>query len=235
MDSHKVVSRDEWLDARRQLLAREKEFTRLSDDLSRQRRALPWVRIDKAYAFDGPNGRETLPMMFDGRHQLVIDHFMFSPEWEAGCKSCSFWADSFNGIVEHLNQRDVTFVAVSRAPLAKLQAFAQRMGWRFKWVSSAPSDFNFDFQASFTPQELAGGEAMYNFTTGMASMSDHHGISVFFKDDLGTVFHTYSCYARGVDRLNTAYQILDLVPEGRGEAGLPYSMAWVQLRDQYGR
>jgi predicted dithiol-disulfide oxidoreductase (DUF899 family) len=233
MEIQRIVSRDEWLEARRQLLAQEKDFTRQRDELSRQRRALPWVRIDKAYAFDGPNGRETLPALFDGRHQLVVYHFMFSPDWETGCKSCSFWADNFDGIVAHLNQRDVTFVAISRAPLPKLQAFATRMGWRFKWMSSSPCDFNFDFQVSFTPQDLAG-EVTYNFAMHKTSMSDLPGISVFYKDAEGTVFHTYSCYARGLDMLNAAYQVLDLVPKGRDEADLPYPMAWVQLRDQYG-
>lgn len=234
MESPEIVSRDAWVEARRQLLIREKALTRQRDELSRQRRALPWVRVDAPYVFDGPDGRETLSGLFEGRHQLVVQHFMFAPDWEAGCKSCSFWADSFNGIIEHLNQRDVTFVAVSRAPLDRLQAFRARMGWRFKWVSSHDSDFNVDYQVSFSPEDLAGGEVTYNYTRHKTAMSELPGISVFFRDDDGTVFHTYSCYARGLDMLNAAYHCLDLVPRGRDEAGLPYPMAWVRLRDQYG-
>jgi predicted dithiol-disulfide oxidoreductase (DUF899 family) len=158
---------------------------------------------------------------------------MFGPDWEAGCKSCSFWADNFNGIVPHLNQRDVTFVAISRAPLPKLQAFAARLGWSFKWLSSSGSDFNYDYNVSFTPEALAGGSAIYNYAANKMNMPELPGISVFFKDAEGKVFHTYSCYARGLDMLNTAYHYLDLVPKGRDEAGLPHAMAWVRLRDQY--
>ncbi len=234
MESHKVVSRDAWIEARSALLAREKEFTRLRDELSRQRRELPWERVEKSYVFDGPNGKETLSELFEGRHQLVVQHFMFGPDWEAGCKSCSFWADNFNGITEHLSQRDVTFVAVSRAPLPTLQAFAARMGWRFKWLSSLGSDFNFDYQVSFSPEAVAKGEVTYNYARRETSMTELPGISVFFKDGHGAVFHTYSCYARGLDMMNAAYHYLDLVPKGRDEAGLAYPMAWVRLRDQYG-
>jgi predicted dithiol-disulfide oxidoreductase (DUF899 family) len=234
MESHKVVSREAWIQERSRLLAREKEFTRLRDELSRQRRELPWEKVDKPYVFDGPGGRESLSDLFDGRHQLIVQHFMFGPDWEAGCKSCSFWADGFNGIVEHLNQRDVTFVAVSRAPLSKLQAFAGRLGWRFKWVSSQDSDFNFDYQVSFSPEDLAKGAVTYNYTSREMSMTELPGVSVFLKDEGGAIYHTYSCYARGLDMLNAAYQYLDLVPKGRDEAGLPYPMAWVRLRDQYG-
>jgi predicted dithiol-disulfide oxidoreductase (DUF899 family) len=158
---------------------------------------------------------------------------MFGPDWEDGCKSCSFWADNFNGIVPHLNQRDVTFVAISRAPLAKLQAFATRLGWSFKWLSSSGSDFNYDYTVSFTPEDLAGGGAIYNYAANKMYMTELPGISVFFKDADGKVFHAYSCYARGLDMLNTAYHYLDLVPKGRDEAGLPHAMAWVRLRDQY--
>ena len=159
---------------------------------------------------------------------------MFGPDWEAGCKSCSFWADNFNGIVPHLNQRNVTFVAISRAPLPKLQAFAKRLGWSFKWLSSFRNDFNYDYNVSFKPEELAGGTAIHNYAVNTMNMSDLAGISVFAKDADGSVFHTYSCYARGLDMLNTAYHYLDLVPKGRGEAGLPHTMSWVRLRDQYG-
>jgi predicted dithiol-disulfide oxidoreductase (DUF899 family) len=208
--------------------------TRLRDQLSQGRRDLPWVQVTKQYLFDGPEGKQTLGQLFNGRSQLIVYHFMFGPDWEVGCKSCSFWADNFNGIVPHLNQRDVTFVAVSRAPLAKLQAFATRLGWSFKWVSSSRNDFNYDYNVSFTPEDLADGSAIYNYAANKMNMPELPGISVFFKDAEGKVFHTYSCYARGLDMLNTAYHYLDLVPKGRDEAGLPDAMAWVRLRDQYG-
>ena len=233
MTNHQVVSPEAWVAARKQLLTKEKEFTRLRDQLSQGRRDLPWVQVTKQYLFDGPEGKQTLGQLFNGRSQLIVYHFMFGPDWEVGCKSCSFWADNFNGIVPHLNQRDVTFVAVSRAPLAKLQAFATRLGWSFKWVSSSRSDFNYDYNVSFTPEDLADGSAIYNYAANKMNMPELPGISVFFKDAEGKVFHTYSCYARGLDMLNTAYHYLDLVPKGRGETGLPHSMAWVRLRDQY--
>ncbi|MBV8565832.1 MAG: DUF899 domain-containing protein [Methylobacteriaceae bacterium] len=235
MQQHPVVSREEWIEARTRFLAKEKEFTRLRDELSEERRALPWVRVDKKYAFEGPAGRETLADLFGGRHQLIVYHFMFDPSWEAGCKSCSFWADNYNGIIAHLNQRDVTHVAVSRAPLAKLEAFRQRMGWTFKWVSSHESDFNFDYQVSFRPEDLAKGEVVYNYAKRKSSMTELPGLSVFYKDDAGQIFHTYSCYARGLDLLNSAYNHLDLVPKGRDEADLPFSMSWVRLHDLYDR
>jgi predicted dithiol-disulfide oxidoreductase (DUF899 family) len=235
MEQHEVVSREVWLAARRHLLAEEKEFTRHRDRLSEQRRALPWERVDKDYVFDGPDGKQSLAQVFDDRSQLVVYHFMFAPEADVPCKSCSFWADNFNGIIAHLNQRDVTFVAISRAPLAKLQAFAERLGWSFKWLSSGGSDFNYDYKVSFRPDDLAGGTASYNYGPTEMEMSDLPGISVFFKDDSGAVFHTYSCYARGLDMMNTAYNYLDLVPKGRDEDGLSFSMAWVNFRDLYGR
>jgi predicted dithiol-disulfide oxidoreductase (DUF899 family) len=234
MTDHQVVTPDEWVEARKQLLTKEKEFTKLRDKLSQARRDLPWVRVTKQYVFEGPEGKQTLAQLFTGRSQLIVYHFMFGPDWEAGCKSCSFWADNFNGIVPHLNQRDVTFVAISRAPLAKLQAFAARLGWSFKWLSSSGSDFNYDYKVSFTPEELAGGSPIYNYTANKMNMTELPGISVFFTDADGKVFHTYSCYARGLDMLNTAYHYLDLSPKGRDEAGLPHAMAWVRLRDQYG-
>jgi predicted dithiol-disulfide oxidoreductase (DUF899 family) len=233
MTNHQVVTPEEWGEARKHLLAKEKEFTRLRDQLSHARRDLPWVRA-KQYVFDGPEGKQTLAQQFNGNSQLIVYHFMFAPDWEAGCKGCSFWADNFNGIVPHLNQRDVTFVAISRAPLAKLQAFSTRLGWSFKWLSSSGSDFNYDYNVSFAPGELAGGGAIYNYTANKMKMTELPGISVFFKDADGKVFHTYSCYARGLDMLNTAYHYLDLVPKGRDEAGLPHKMAWVRLRDQHG-
>jgi predicted dithiol-disulfide oxidoreductase (DUF899 family) len=233
MKNHQVVTPEEWGEARKQLLAKEKEFTRLRDQLSHARRDLPWVRA-KQYVFDGPEGKQTLAQLFNGHSQLIVYHFMFGPDWEAGCKSCSFWADNFNGIVPHLNQRDVTFVAISRAPLPKLQAFAARLGWSFKWLSSSGSDFNYDYNVSFTPEALANGSAIYNYAAYKMKMPEMQGISVFFKDAEGNVFHTYSCYARGVDMLNNAYHYLDLVPKGRDEAGLAWPMAWVRLRDEYG-
>jgi predicted dithiol-disulfide oxidoreductase (DUF899 family) len=232
MTRHVTASKDEWLEARKQLLAREKEFTRLRDQLSADRRALPWLRIDQTYRFEGRKGSETLAELFEGRSQLVVYHFMFAPEWEQGCKSCSFWADNFNGVVAHLEQRDITMIAVSRAPLAKLQAYAGRLGWSFKWVSSADSDFSYDFQVSFMPGEQESGRAIYNYGPLAHAMSDMPGISVFTKDAEGAVFHTYSCYARGLDMLNTAYHYMDLVPKGRDESsGI---MRWLKRRDEYG-
>jgi predicted dithiol-disulfide oxidoreductase (DUF899 family) len=234
MTHHQVVTPDQWAEARKQLLAKEKEFTKLRDQLSQARRDLPWTRVTKRYEFDGPGGRETLADLFEGRSQLIVYHFMFAPEWEVGCKSCSFWADNFNGIVPHLNQRDATFVAISRAPLPKLQAFAKRLGWSFKWLSSFGSDFNYDYNVSFAPEDLADGRAVYNYAANRMNMSDMPGISVFFKDADGNVFHTYSTYGRGLDMMNTAYHYLDLLPKGRDEADLPHTMSWVRLRDQYG-
>jgi len=229
---HKIVSRTEWIEARKQLLAQEKQFTRQRDQLSAARRALPWVRVTERYEFERTRGKATLADLFDGRSQLVVYHFMFGPDWEAGCKSCSFWADNFNGIVEHLRHRDVTLLAISRAPLAKLQAYEKRLGWTFEWVSSHGTSFNHDFGVSFTPEELATGEVVYNFATQKAMGAELPGISVFHKqgDD---VFHTYSCYSRGIDMMNTAYHYLDLVPKGRDEANLQHSMAWLRRRDEY--
>ena len=234
MDQHRVVSGEEWLAARKALLAKEKEFTRLRDQLSQLRRELPWERVDKAYVFEGPDGRVSLADLFAGRSQLIVQHFMFDPGWEAGCKSCSFWADNFDGFYLHLNQRDVTLVAVSRAPWATIAPFKKRMGWSFPWVSSHGSDFNFDYRVSFTQDQLAAGEVDYNFAQRKTSMTELPGISVFCKDEAGNIFHTYSCYARGLDMMNAAYHYLDLVPKGRDEAGLPYNQAWVRHHDNYG-
>jgi len=233
MGQHKIVSQNEWVKARKELLAKEKEFTRLRDQLSQQRRALPWVRVDKDYVFEGVGGKERLAQLFDGRQQLVVYHFMLGPDWEAGCKSCSFWADNFNGIDIHLKHRNVTFVTVSRAPLPKIEAFKKRMGWSFKWVSSFGSDFNFDYDVSFQPEDLAAGEITYNYEKRKTTMTELAGISVFYKDADGAVFHTYSCYARGLDMLNGTYHFLDIVPKGRDEADLAYTMAWVRLHDEY--
>lgn len=235
MADHKVVSKAEWTNARLQLLAREKQFNRLRDQLSAERRALPWVQVDKQYAFEGPDGKLSLTGLFDGRSQLIVYHFMYDPEWESGCKSCSFWADNFNGAVVHLNQRDVTFVAISLAPLPKLQAYARRLGWSFPWYSSYGSDFNYDYGVSFRPEDLARGWVTYNYARRETSMTELPGLSVFCKDETGAVFHTYSCYSRGLDMLNGAYHHLDLVPKGRDEAGLEYPMAWIRPHDLYGK
>jgi predicted dithiol-disulfide oxidoreductase (DUF899 family) len=231
--NHRVVSRDEWLKARQQLLAKEKTMTRLQDELSEERRSLPWVQVDKEYAFEGPSGVETLAELFEGRSQLVIYHFMFGPNDNVGCPHCSLRADGFDGINIHLKQRDVTMIAVSRAPYERLAAYRKRMGWGFKWVSSVKSDFNFDFHVSFTPAELAKKEAFFNYALQDPGPSEREGHSVFFRDEHGDVFHTYSCYARGNDKLNIHYHYLDMVPKGRDENGRgPY---WVRRRDEYGR
>jgi predicted dithiol-disulfide oxidoreductase (DUF899 family) len=226
-----VVSREEWLEARKVLLAEEKELTRRRDRLSAARRALPWVRVDEPYVFERTRGKATLSELFDGRSQLVVYHFMFAPEWEVGCKSCSFWADNFERNVVHLAHRDVTMMAISRAPLAKLTSFAQRMGWTFEWASSAGNDFNHDYGVSFSPEEITSGEITYNFARQKASGSELPGISVFAKDATGAVFHTYSAFARGLDMMNAAYHYLDLVPKGRDEGSGP--MSWLRLRDRY--
>jgi predicted dithiol-disulfide oxidoreductase (DUF899 family) len=230
---HAVVSHEEWLTARRQLLAKEKELTRLRDRLSEERRALPWEKVEKAYTFDGPSGRETLAQLFEGRSQLLVYHFMFGPDWKEGCKSCSFWADNFNGAVEHLKHRDVTMIAVSRAPYEMLKAFQRRMGWGFKWVTSYGNDFNRDYHVSFTEEELKK-PVFYNYELRDFPADEAPGLSAFYKDETGAIFHTYSCYARGLDAINGTYQLLDLAPKGRDEAGLPYTMSWVRHHDKYG-
>jgi predicted dithiol-disulfide oxidoreductase (DUF899 family) len=232
MPEHSIVSREEWIAARIRLLEREKELTRLRDQVSQERRELPWVKVEKPYVFDGPNGKETLSALFAGRSQLLVYHFMFDPAWTEGCKSCSFWADNYAGIIVHLAQRDVTMLTVSRAPLSTLEAFRQRMGWQFKWVSSFDSDFNRDFHVSFTAEERLG-DVWYNYSMRRFGSPEAPGASVFYRDTDGQVYHTYSCYARGLDALNGAYQWLDLVPKGRDEAALPYTMAWVRHHDRY--
>lgn len=226
-----VGSRDEWLAARLDLLAREKDLNRLRDELAEQRRALPWVRIEKDYRFDGPDGPRSLAELFDGRSQLLVYHFMYGSEWDEGCPSCSFWADTYEGLGVHLAHRDVTFVCVSRAPLAKLTTYKARMGWTFPWFSSSPSDFNADFGVSFTPDQQAEG-ATYNFAHQDHPPEEAPGISTFALHD-GVVFHTYSAYSRGLDPLNGAYQLLDLTPKGRDEAGLEWPMAWLRRHDAY--
>lgn len=230
---NQVASHEEWLKARLELLAAEKEFTRQRDALTRRRMAMPWERVEKSYRFETAKGALSLADLFDGRSQLIFYHFMLGPDWEEGCKSCSFWADNFNGIPIHLNHRDVTFTAVSRAPLAKIDAYKKRMGWTFPWVSSYGSDFNFDYQASFTPEEIANGRAYYNYAVRPVKVSEQVGVSVFYRNDRNEVFHSYSCYERGVDMLNGAYHYLDLVPKGRDEDGGEFTMQWVRRHDQY--
>ena len=230
---HQVVSHEEWLKARLELLVAEKEFTRERDQLTRRRMAMPWERVAKPYRFEGPNGVLSLADLFDGRSQLIVYHFMFGPDWEDGCKSCSFWADNFDGIPIHLNHRDVTLTAISRAPVAKIVAYKKRMGWSFPWVSSHGSDFNFDYHASFAPEQIAAGKAYYNYEVRPNTLSDEVGISVFCRNENGELFHTYSCYSRGVDMLNGAYHYLDLVPKGRDEDGFKFPMTWVRRHDQY--
>jgi len=230
--THPVVSHEEWLAARRALLEKEKAFTRQGDEMSRMVRELPWEAVTKEYVFDGANGRATLSDLFAGRSQLVVYHFMFHPDDKAGCPHCSLRADGFNGIGVHLNQRDVTMVVVSRAPYEKLAAYRQRMGWTFTWVSSGGSEFNYDYQVSFTPEEMAARQALYNFTVRDPKAREREGHSVFYKDESGAVFHTYSCYDRGNDKLNVHYHYLDLVPKGRDEDGRgPF---WVKRKDEYG-
>jgi predicted dithiol-disulfide oxidoreductase (DUF899 family) len=230
---NQVVSHEEWLKARLELLAAEKEFTRQRDAMTRGIRKMPWERVEKSYQFEGPRGTVSLADLFEGRSQLLIYHFMFNPDWEAGCPSCSFWADNFNGIPIHLNHRDVTFTAISRAPFAKLDAYKKRMGWSFPWVSSYGSDFNYDYYVSFTPEQNAAGKAYYNYRARSTALADEVGISVFYKNENGELFHTYSCYSRGVDLLNGAYNYLDLVPKGRDEDGFKFTMEWLRRHDQY--
>jgi len=228
-----IVTHDEWIAARVAFLAKEKEFTRLRDELGRQRRQLPWERVDKPYTFDGPRGKTSLAELFGPRSQLAVYHFMFAPEWDEGCKSCSFWADNFDGIDVHLAHRDVTFAAISQAPLSKLQAYKARMGWSFTWLSSFGSDFNFDYGVSFTPESLKDGGASYNYMSRNTSQTELPGASVFYKAPDGAVFHTYSSYGRGIDLLNGAYNWLDLVPKGRDEDRLQFTQSWVRRHDAY--
>lgn len=233
LDNHRIVSKDEWLAARSALLKKEKEFTVLRDKLGQQQRDMPWVSVDKEYLFVGPNGKQTLSDLFDGRTQLIVYHFMYDPNWDAGCPSCSFWADNFNGIVVHLNQRDVTMIAVSRAPYSKIEEYKKRMGWNFKWVSSYDNDFNFDYHVSFTPKELSEKKAFYNYNLQDTHSPEREGVSVFYKDTADHVFHTYSAYARGIDVLNVAYHYLELVPKGRDEDGHEFAQFWVRRHDEY--
>ena len=231
---HTVVPHDEWVQARLAFLAEEKEFTRQRAAMAAQRRGLPWEEVTKEYAFEGPGGKATLPDLFDGQSQLIVYHFMFPPEWDEGCPHCSFWADSFDGAPAHLAARDTSLVAISRAPLAKLAAYRARMGWSFTWFSSGETDFNYDFGASFTPDEVAGEALVYNYGSA-PGFEDREGLSVFSRNDRGQVFHTYSAYARGIDAINGTYQLLDLVPKGRDEPAGGDPQFWVRRHDEYGR
>jgi predicted dithiol-disulfide oxidoreductase (DUF899 family) len=228
----RVVPSAEWLTARKELLRKEKEFSRLRDELGRQRRALPWEKVDKNYVFDGPRGQESLADLFAGRSQLIVYHFMLGPGWKEGCPSCSFLADTFDGVVPHLAHRDATFLAISRATLPEIEAFKKRMGWQFKWVSSNGNDFNFDYHVSFKPEQR-GGKVVYNYEMIDSAGEELPGTSVFYKNDAGEIFHTYSSYARGLDPMVGTYQWLDLTPKGRDEDGLAFSMAWVRHHDKY--
>ncbi|HYZ22190.1 MAG TPA: thioredoxin family protein [Rhodopila sp.] len=228
-----VVSREEWLVARIALLRKEKEFTRLCDQLSAERRALPWVRVEKEYLFDGPAGKVSLADLFDGRSQLIIKHFMFGPDWEQGCVGCSFGTDNILGALAHLRHHDVAFAAVSRAPLDRIEAFKRRMGWHFTWVSSYGSDFNYDYHVSFTPEQIASGTAYYNYRHGPVPSDEMSGTSVFYKDADGTVFYTYSTYARGNEPQLAAYALLDLTPKGRDETINGNLTDWVRHHDRY--
>jgi predicted dithiol-disulfide oxidoreductase (DUF899 family) len=231
--TQKIVSREEWLKARKALLADEKAHTHQRDELSRRRRELPWVKVDKDYVFDGPSGKEKLADLFAGRSQLIVYHFMFGPDWEAGCPSCSFLADHFDGMRQHLEQRDTTLAVVSRAPIDKLEAFRKRLGWNFHWVSSFGNEFNRDYRVSFTKAEKDAKKMDYNFVIGEFPSEEAPGISVFYKDAGGDVFHTYSTYGRGLDAMVGMYQFLDLTPKGRDEDGLPWPMAWIRHHDKY--
>ncbi len=228
-----IVPRDEWLEARKVLLQEEKDFTRLRDALSQKRRQLPWVKVDSEYLFEDLNGKLSLADLFEDKSQLIIYHFMYGPDWDEGCPSCSFWADNFNGIDIHLRHRDANMVVVSRASLVQLQAYRKRMGWDFKWVSSLGNDFNYDYHVSFTAAEMEKAEMFYNFKIESFPADEAAGISVFYRSPEGGVFHTYSCYARGLDMLNGAYHYLDLLPKGRDEDDLDFTMAWLRRRDAY--
>jgi predicted dithiol-disulfide oxidoreductase (DUF899 family) len=229
---HQVATEREWLAARQRLLGKEKKFSRTRDELNRERRALPWVKVEKEYVFDSPEGKVTLGELFGGKRQLIVYHFMFGPGWKEGCPHCSFWADHYDGVNHHIGQRDTVLVVVSRAPLKDIQAFKKRMGWRFRWVSSNQTDFNFDFDVSFTPEQVRSGKLIYNYATKKPDMEEREGVSAFYKDGEGQVYHTYSSYARGIDLLNTTYNFLDLTAKGRDEKP-EWTQDWVRHHDRY--
>jgi predicted dithiol-disulfide oxidoreductase (DUF899 family) len=233
MSAPQAVSREEWIIARKSLLSREKEFTKERDAISAARRELPWVKIETPYVFQGPQGEVSLLDLFDGRRQLTVYHLMYAPDWDTPCKSCSFWADHFDGMLPHLAARDVTLVAISRAPLQKIEAMKERMGWKFPWYSSNTTSFNFDFGVSFTQEQLDSGKAIYNYEPLPFQTTEMPGVSTFIRDEAGNIFHTYSAFYRGIDALNLTYQYLDVTPLGRHEEGLPEPMDWVRLHDEY--
>jgi len=230
--NNKVVSHEQWIEARGAFLNREKQFTRARDELNRQRQELPWEAVEKVYVFTGPDGKETLGDLFDGRSQLIVYHFMFAPDSDTGCPHCSFWADNFDPVIVHMNQRDVSMVAISHAAYPRLAAYHKRMGWKFKWLSSAGTSFNFDYGVSFTDEERKRGDAFYNFRKGDPGISEREGVSVFYRDDAGKLFHTYSAYARGIDMLNTSYNFVDLTAKGRNESKA-FTQDWVRYHDRY--
>jgi len=229
---HKVVTEKEWIAARKALLMKEKKFTRLRDELNQQRRNLPWVKVEKEYVFEGPEGKETLAELFSGKSQLLVYHFMFGPGWKEGCPHCSFWSDHYDATRVHLGQRDTSLVVISRAPLKEIQPFKKRMGWKFKWVSSFKNDFNFDYHVSFTRAEIKSGAPYYNYANTRTGMDEREGVSAFYKDKKGDVFHTYSSYARGIDMLNATYHFLDLTAKGRDE-NPDHPQDWVRFHDRY--
>jgi predicted dithiol-disulfide oxidoreductase (DUF899 family) len=233
IDNHRVVSREEWLEARKNLLAKEKQLTHERDAVAAERRQLPWVKVEKNYVFDSPTGKKLLADLFNGKSQLIVYHFMFGPDWQEGCPSCSFNMDHTDGALVHLEQRDVSFTAISRAPIAKIEAFKKRMGWKFSWVSSNERDFNYDYQVSFTPEQIASGKVEYNYEMTQFPSAEAPGISVFYKDKDGNIFHTYSTYARGSENTINTYNYLDFAPKGRDEDNLPFSMIWVRHHDRY--
>ena len=233
LEPHSTVSREEWLAARRALLAEEKAFTRARDELNRKRLALPWVKVDKTYTFDTPQGRKTLAELFDGRSQLIVYHFMLGPEWKEGCPGCSFLSDSVDGVLPHLEHHDVSYMAVSRAPLEKIEEFKKRMDWNFNWVSSNSSDFNYDYNVSFTKNQVDNGTTGYNFGTQRFPEVEGPGASCFIKDESGNIFHTYSSFGRGLDSMINAYNWLDIAPKGRDESNMMPPMAWVRHHDKY--
>ena len=234
METRKVVSRKDWIAARKALLAKEKKFSKVRDELNRQRRKLPWVKIEKDYAFDSPKGKISLADLFHGKSQLVIYHFMFGPGWKDGCPHCSFWADHFDSVNIHIGQRDTTFAVVSRAPLKEIAPFKKRMGWKFEWVSSFYSDFNFDFNVSFTPAQIKSGALPYNYSKFKMKIDELQGLSAFYRDKNGDIYHTYSTYARGIDLMNTTYNILDMTAKGRDEDP-DATQNWVRYKDEYRR
>lgn len=229
-----IVTKNQWLEARKALLQKEKAFTKERDALTRARQALPWVKVEQEYAFDGPNGGRSLSELFDGRSQLIVYHFMYHPSWEDdACPSCSYWADNFNGTIVHLNARDVSMVAISKARSDQIEAYKKRMGWSFEWLSSHDNDFNRDYGVGFSAEEMEKGEGYYNYTTQHLAREELPGMSVFARGQDGDVFHTYSSYGRGIDMINGTYHLLDTVPKGRDEASLPWNQAWVRRHDEY--